>query len=302
MKNELLIYSVFIVCGHRCTICTLAVHWCMIRGPLKSSIRLKLLFWTASNMNPLSSPSKLAQRPQADVPERVEEKILSSPPRLQLYRESPQKNSSKSPMKSKGSGLLAQIYLINPDHVAVRSPFNLVSFFPGYTSLSWTVCTTWSNVKSQLDLQFCRRMSTILKHHTCTYLSLYFLSGSNYGSVQTHGMKISCLWFEYSIVRANLRSVTESLLWSCKLTRVWPVSFCRKWRRLASLCLEEHGMLKKGEDAHMSVVYVQIVQICLCPDIEKPLQTQAEGFCCLSHWELPIWGCLGFLASGTCIE
>ncbi|KAG0615425.1 hypothetical protein M758_5G040200 [Ceratodon purpureus] len=74
---------------------------------------------------PLASPSKPAQRPQVDPQERVDEQVLASPPRLQLYRESPLKNPPKSPLKAKGSGLVAQIYLINPDHVAVRCPFNL---------------------------------------------------------------------------------------------------------------------------------------------------------------------------------
>jgi hypothetical protein len=83
-------------------------------------------------MYPLSSPSEPAQRPQVDPPERVEEQVLSSPPRLQLYRESPLKNPPKSPLKAKGPGLVAQIYLIDPDHVAVRSPYNSVCLVPQY--------------------------------------------------------------------------------------------------------------------------------------------------------------------------
>lgn len=72
------------------------------------------------------SPLNLPQRSQAELPEPVGDQTLASPPRLQLFKESAHTNSSKSPIKAKGSGLVAQIYLMDPDHVAVRSPFNLV--------------------------------------------------------------------------------------------------------------------------------------------------------------------------------
>ncbi|XP_024398738.1 uncharacterized protein [Physcomitrium patens] len=80
---------------------------------------------TASNMHLSGSPLNLPQRSQAELPEPVGDQTLASPPRLQLFKESAHTNSSKSPIKAKGSGLVAQIYLMDPDHVAVRSPFNL---------------------------------------------------------------------------------------------------------------------------------------------------------------------------------
>lgn len=106
----------------------------MICRALESLMSLDLLPWTASNMNPLSSPSKPAWRLQVDLPGHGEAQIPSSPPRMQQHNLSPQKNLPKSPMKTKASLIVAQIYLITPDHIAVRSPFNLVSLIIRYST------------------------------------------------------------------------------------------------------------------------------------------------------------------------
>lgn len=131
--NELFV-CVSIVRGWTFILQSFQAHCCMICRALESLISLNWLPWTASNMNPLSSPSKPARRLQVDLPGHVEGHNPSSPPRMQQHNLSPQKNLPKSPMKLKGSLLVAQIYLISPKHIAVRSPFNLVRLIIRYST------------------------------------------------------------------------------------------------------------------------------------------------------------------------
>lgn len=92
----------------------------------KCSIAIKIwqsTLWTGSNTTQHSSSGKHAQHISIEYPELLEGDILSSPMQLQACTASPQ----KSPMKGKGSSLVVQIYMMDPDHVAARSAYNEVA-------------------------------------------------------------------------------------------------------------------------------------------------------------------------------
>lgn len=103
----------------------LQISWIISTGlPSKFD---KSTLWTGSNVVQHSSPRKHAQHITIEYPEFVEGDISPSPIQLQACTASPQ----KSPMKGKGSSLVVQIYMMDPDHVAARSAYNEVAHILG---------------------------------------------------------------------------------------------------------------------------------------------------------------------------